>query len=152
MTDDETIVLTYIGRRLTTKDTLAFCWLTDEGEERLYVKQLLGYAGIGTRWRFKVADNGSSIVLGGAENLGRDGIPDDRRIGWEALDASNARHHAQITLAKNEKTKSLLADAMLPIRVAMEKQVGVRRTAFADAVHVELHRPLTKAERTEAGL
>lgn len=152
MSTAETVDLAYAGRRITTRDTLAFCWVDDEGGERLYKKQLIGYAGIGTRWRFKVADDGSSVILNGAESLGRDGVPEDRRIAWEALDASNARHHASIALAKNEKAQNLIAERLLPIRVAMEKQIGVRRSAFSDAVTQELWRPLTQAERAEAGL
>lgn len=148
MSDDpKTIDLTYAGRRLSTKDTLIYAWIDGEGEERLYKRTLATYAGIGTTFRFKIADNGESIVLGG-ERVGR--IEDDsQRLAWEAADTDAALEHAKITQRKREKDNTLLREHMLPIRVAMDKNTGVRRSAFAAAVLHELHRPLTKAEREE---
>lgn len=150
---DEKITMTYCGRRLSAKDTLMYEWLADgETDTRWYTKQLVSYAGIGTRWTFKVADNGRSIITRPTPTSA--GKIDDSglRMSWEALDRDASVQHESVRLAKREKDTSLIAEALLPLRVAMLRHTTARRYAFNTAVMAELMRPLTKAERQDAGL
>jgi hypothetical protein len=155
MTEDtkpETVTMTYCGRRLTTKDTLIYEWIADgETETRWYKKQLVSYAGIGTRWTF-VCGEGTTVKLNPRPQS--DGkVPDDSlRMSWEALDRDAGYQYEEVRVAKSEKDKSLIADAVRPLRVAMARHNTGRRYAFNTAVMAELMRPLTKAEREDAGL
>lgn len=149
----KTITMTYCGRRLTAKDTLAYEWLPDgETDTRWYTKQLVTYAGIGTRWTFQVADNGSAIVTRPAPTSAGKIDDDSLRMSWEAIDRADSVQHESVRLAKRDKDVSLIAGALLPLRVAMVKHNTARRYAFNTAVMAELMRPLTQAEKKDAGL
>lgn len=155
MSDDDkhTLLMTYLGRRLTAKDTLAYAWQVDgEDDDRWYTKQLVSYAGVGTRWAFVPGAKDGQVLLN-PRPQSRGKIDDDsKRMAWEAIDSADAYQYEEIRQAKREKDKSLIAEALLPLRIAMHRHTKHRRYAFNTAVMSELMRPLTKAEKDEAGL
>ncbi len=153
-----TIKMAYAGQRLAANNQLAQAWVpVDSDEQRIYGKGgLVKYAAIGAIYEFTTADNGESILVGGKNAPVRtrdEWMDNDMRLIWESRDANARRAHEEVALRKREKDISLLREALLPIRVAMaRKPRQTLRSAMVNAVNEELWRPLTKAEREEAGL
>lgn len=145
------------GERLTTSERLAQAWApeNDPADIRIYKGGLVKYAGIGAVYEFTLTDTDSIIVSGENAPVRVTGtwVDDDLRMIWEAADRDARTTYESIQIRKREKDMSLIREALLPIRVAMERkprQAG--RSAMVNAVSEELWRPLTKAEKKEAGL
>lgn len=152
----------YRGQRLSTTDTLVYSFqgvdehdVPREDASFTFKKSPVRFPAIGTVYEITESDGGKTVYTGGEKapvRLRR--ISDESQIiAWEAHEADSKRSHAEIQFAKREKDISLIREIVLPLRVAMARQstFGIR-TAMANAVLQELHRPLTKAERQEAGL
>jgi hypothetical protein len=154
---DSKFKLAYAGVRLASGDKLAHAWapVEDHADLRLYKKPLVRYAGIGAVYEFTGDDEGR-IFTGGEKaprRLPDAFVDDDTRLMWEAVDSDHRIEHETIQISKREKDVSLLAEALLPIRVAMARRPGrASRSAITNAVAAELMRPLTKAERAAAGV
>ena len=158
---EQKVRMVYAGRRLTAKDTIGYCWLElgDDGEpipnDGLWKKQLARNASVGAVFEFTRSPTGGVYTSGKATPVYVEHLPDHdaERIAWEAMDADHSQIHATLQVAKNAKDQSLIREALLPIRLAMERAPRqLRRSAIVSAVQQELWRPLTKDERKAAGL
>lgn len=161
MADEPKFKLAYAGVRLAARDTLAHAWapVDDHTDLRLYKKAVVPYGAIGAVYEFTANESGQ-IYIGGEKAPTRvtddDGgvfVDDDIRLLWEAQAVDHRIEHESIQMSKRERDVSLLAEALLPIRVAMARRKGAAsRSAVANAVAAELFRPLTQAEKKAAGL
>lgn len=158
MSEPIKIQAAYAGVRLTIKNTLGHKWEPTGGDTSrdalLFTKQIVSHAAIGAIYEVTKADDGQWYIAGehAPKRIVDEWAPDDARLAWEAAHTDARIEHEKIQIAKREKDTSMVRDVLLPLRVAMHRRPSISRYAMAQAVVAELHRPLTQAEKKEAGL
>jgi len=152
-TEVEAVTETWLslGRRLDRDGKLFGLWRDADGDELGYDK-LIGQPGRRYTIDVKRTTERTTVVLTSLAWLDALPIDDPERIAAEALDREAARDRERSLLAASDKRQSAIVELAMPIRVAMARTKGVARAALVAAVIDEMWRPLTKAEREEAGL
>lgn len=148
--------LAYAGQRLSTNDTLVSLWVeildAGEGEERVYKKNLVRYPQIGRVYECHENERGVTVSGENAPKRTDVMVDDDTRFAWEAADTEQRVRHEQARTEKRDKDVTLIRQQILPLRLALARKRGISGFALSQAISAELWRPLTQAERAEAGL
>ena len=136
------VTAVYIGRRITTKDKLAYFWdFTGDVNPRGYKKQLAP-AVIGESWEFTQNEKGDILI--NVDNcpvqLSHLSIPKDKVAEWEALSQSSCAHDAYRRMKlKLAKRRSQFDGLMQPLREMANTLSGNQeRAAFIQRVVAEL--------------
>lgn len=113
-TDDRTpMILTYIGKRRTTKGATRWAYVQEDGTPRVFAKRLYTCT-VGGRIEIPATPDGVQVFPDGATYLGRVDKNDPRLIEWVAEDeyASQDEERARIARKANaeEPLEALLAD------------------------------------------
>lgn len=159
-TTDEQVEITCVGMRLTAVGKLAQGWLIgDDSDLRLWTKKLVATASPGAIYDATISREGEqiSVYTGGEKSptFARRLTPEDdpRVIAWEAEDKTAQSEHAQRSYEKRINEKDYLREYLLPLRIVMAQVPRhMSRYALSNALLAELQRPLTQAERKDAGL
>lgn len=109
---ERTEVWTCIGKRESTRGTLCQAWHGEDGEPRLYRKQLVTGAKPGDRYRVTIqadGDGAEKLYTGGAKRpVYVDSLADDQVIEWQAVTAAlEVSFSAEATRRKAENLPEL---------------------------------------------
>lgn len=142
MQGDE-VLMTYMGRRWSSKNKIAYAWLKEDGAEGWWEKSPAPFASIGQVWRFTVAnDAGAMYTSGEHKPVFLYPTPTtDRLDGWVAAEKASLVQEANFRMAKNSKLTSGVEDAIAILNKAYwTLNSGVQKTAFMMYVEEEMTR------------
>lgn len=139
-TENKPIDLTYVGRRLGTKNKLYEGWqASDSTEPRFYDKFRPGRCSIGTTFTVDETPDGKIVVASARDP--RKTNDTEVIAAWEVKDRDAWNEYQKIQLIKRLGKETAFATALAPIKRIYRKTPGPAKQTFLLMLMDELDRP-----------